>query len=455
MEILAKFRSRRADIQISHRFRSLYGSVRTLFFFFSYILLRKIVQLTIPLQFLQDRHWVSLNPLAVYNTLGSNPGVDDLKRAHKFWVEHETRRRVLEAAFLLDIQQSTLFEQPLSLLQNNTGGSSGSKGGLGIMELPFPCQSDLWESETMEEWGHWASMERRSTLSSVAEEALGTMDTGLPDMDTFQACLVLCHIYFTRMNSPDLESTLHRYITALAKTVNREGSTSHVYSRALFSYHTLLAARNTPLVSLLTVSGESWLFNRKLPQQSEFRAAKEKLRAWAPDTEAARKAVWHAVRALEFAFIYPETSTNSPLSNFENLCLQPFPTAATNNPLSMLHTNWTLYTSSLICWAYGFDSTSLNHHTPQTQPTYPSAYQQQNQPRSALSYIKTLISIAPTWQHLSHETVPGHIRCCTGPLLEFVRETRMGQGKMGGLLNEGERVLTRLCGTETREMLEF
>lgn len=287
----------------------------------------------------------------------------------------------------------------------------------------------------MEEWDRWASMGKQSTLSSVAEEVLNTMDAGVSDMDTFQAYLVLSHLFLSRLNSPDLESTLQRFITALGKIGNTQGSTSLMYSRILFTYHALLATRNTPLLSLLTVSGESWLFNRKLPQQSEFRAAKEKLRAWAPDTEAARKAVWHAVRVLEFASIYPETSKNTPLS--------------------MLHANWVLYTSALICWAYGFDSISPNLNSAPQPSTYLSPQQQHLQPLSALSYIKTLISLSPSWKELSHASIPGPIRCFTGPLLEFVRQARLEEGKMGGLLNEGERVLARLRGTGSREMLEF
>lgn len=53
-------------------------------------------------QFMHDHHWVSQNPLAVFNTLPPNPSHDALQKAHRFWVEHETRRRVLQAAFILD-----------------------------------------------------------------------------------------------------------------------------------------------------------------------------------------------------------------------------------------------------------------------------------------------------------------------------------------------------------------
>ncbi|KAK2768655.1 hypothetical protein FQN54_000511 [Arachnomyces sp. PD_36] len=424
LEILFKFRSRRADIRISHRFRSLYGS------------------------FIHDRHWVSLDPLAVYNTLGSDPKADDLKRAHKFWVEHESRRRVLQAAFILDIQQSILFEQPLALLQKGLSNRNGN--GSWAIELPFPCPSALWESGTIEEWNHWASLARPLTLSSVAEGSLKSVGDTTCDIGAFQATLVLSHLFLTRMNSPDLEPTLRKFVDALDKVADNQRYTSLKYSQTLFTYHALLASKNTPLLSLLTVSGESWLFNRKLPQQSEFRAAKEKLRAWASDTEAARKAVWHAVRVLEFAFNYPETTTGSSLESY----LQG-PTTKAANPLSMLHTNWALYTSALICWAYGFDSTSPP--TPTQQSHAHLAAQQQLQPQSALSYIKMLIFLSPTWEGVSHATIPRHIRRCTGPLLEFVRQTRLGQGKMGGLLSEGERVLARLCGTGTGkgEMWEF
>jgi hypothetical protein len=147
LEILSKYRSRRADVTISHKFRSLYGS------------------------FAQDRHWVSQSPLAVFNSLGDRKP-DSLRKAHKFWVEHETRRRVLQATSILDIQQSIMFEQPSVLLQSAAGVAKSGLRKSEMTDLPFPCGTDLWESWQMQEWYDRAKAYEPLTLSSATERAI-------------------------------------------------------------------------------------------------------------------------------------------------------------------------------------------------------------------------------------------------------------------------------------------
>jgi hypothetical protein len=127
------------------------------------------------------------------------------------------------------------------------------------------------------------------------------------------------------------------------------------------------------------------------------------------------------------------------------------PSAGQPGPLTMLQANWALYISALICWAYGFDSTVT---TTAQAPSPPSL-------TSPQCYISTLTALAPSWSQLSHSTIPAHIRRDTSLLLDHIRRTRLEAGLMGGLLNEGERVLARLVeprnGTRGRErrMWEF
>ncbi|KAL2009864.1 hypothetical protein VTN00DRAFT_5671 [Thermoascus crustaceus] len=480
LELLSKFRSRRADVQISHRFRSLYGS------------------------FTHDRHWVSQNPLAVFNTLPPNPSREALNKAYRFWVEHEARRRVLQAAFILDTQQSALFGQQPVMLQQAFGDAKTRKFPQRTIDLPFPCDSQLWETWRLEDWYRLARNFKPCSLSSVAA-TLGTpggLDTG--SLDSFRTTLLLAYNISSQAQHRGLEGSLGRFAQVLESMLDvadgpsilRPSTSFSPYSCALFTYHALLAARHTPVQALLTVSGESWLFNRKLPREEEFRRAKRVLREWASDTENARKAVWHAVRVLGYAVSgeldpvvqfagqdQPHVNVETGLSGrgtgygHDTSGSQPVPTTASldgifpgtqgatatttssspipPSPLIMLHSNWALYTSALICWAYGFDIS-----VPDEASVSDNSHQQQNWPfittsDSARSYVSAMISLAPTtWEQLSHATIPATVRCDTRPLLEFVRTRRLQEGRMGGLLNEGERVLARLAERK-RGMWDF
>lgn len=466
LEVLSKFRSRRADVQISHRFRSLYGS------------------------FMHDRHWVSLNPLAVLNTLPSNPSSDALAKAQKFWVEHEARRRVLQATFILDAQQSVLFAQPPVLLQPSTDWSNSWERNQKTIDIPFPCSSDLWESKHLSDWFNLASAYKPMSLSAVADTFGGSVGVRPDSLDTFQSTLLLAHRLSSRRQDQEFESSLRQFGDILERAVafqNRQPLTQSLarsqspQSRTLFTYHAFLVAHYTPLHALLTVSGESWLFNKKLPEEEDFRIAKSRLRAWASDTGDVRKAVWHAVRVLQYAVAEdpadrpPEhgSTLQGPISQQMELesvfgiskadygpiiesWLGPSdstsmitwdgflsgPVASSEpGPLTMLHANWSLYISALVCWAYGFD------HTAAMFSQSPSFLTQHHRPNSntdtARSYISTMLSLAPTWEHISHANIPVTVRCNTLALLKFIRLNTL-QGRMGGLLNEGERVLARL-----------
>jgi hypothetical protein len=427
LEFLSKFRSRKADVQISHRFRSLYGS------------------------FMQDRHWISQNPLAVLNTLPRLPSADALKRAQKFWVEHEARRRVLQAAFILDIHQSVLFGQPPVLLQPSSGRSSAWRQGSRTIDIPFPCSSDLWESRQLEDWLGIARASSPSSLASAAATFGEPAGLQPEQIDIFQSTLVLAYDLSGRAQSRDLESCLGKFARALENMGDSHGAGTPVpalsspHSRTLFSQHALLAARYTPIHALLTVSGESWLFNRKLPQEDDFRVAKGTLRQWVSDTDDVKKAVWHAVRALQYA-VMVDAVPATPWTGFH-------PTSPSTGPLDMLQTNWSLYICALICWAYGFET----NVSPWTQPPYHHHHHHHHHATGrsndttelARAYIQAMVSIAPTWERISREGIPMTVRYNTVPLLVFLRTTRLREGRMGGLLNEGERVLGRLSEPRT------
>ncbi|EEH20733.2 hypothetical protein PABG_02964 [Paracoccidioides brasiliensis Pb03] len=274
--------------------------------------------------FIQNRHWASKNPLAVFNTLSDDEMPDGLTKAYHFWAENETRRRVLQSCFLLDVQQSTLFQQPLAFLQLNIGPLMSHSRNAEKLDLPFPCQAELWKCRGIEEWTRHAREFEQLTLSHAMEHVICQSDSALA-LDPFRSNLILSYVLLTNMRSTDLELSLEPFIERL-----RQGKTekhhmerteppgsSRKLNHTLLAYHTLLAAYRTPLKALLIVSGESWLFNRKIAQEAEFQNAKERMRRWVSDTDELKKAVWHTVRVLEHAIDDPELGYNQD-SNIPN-----------------------------------------------------------------------------------------------------------------------------------------
>ncbi|PGG95344.1 hypothetical protein AJ79_10108 [Helicocarpus griseus UAMH5409] len=475
LEYLSKYRSRRADVAISPRFRSLYGS------------------------FIRNHHWASRNPLAVFNTLSGDQNQEDLGRAYRFWVENETRRRVLQAAFLFDVQQFTLFQQPLVFIQP-IGTPRLNCRKAETIDLPFPCQEELWECRGIQEWAQYARATEPLTLSSATQRVIRHDDMTLA-LDPFRSNLILSYAMLTNMGTVDLERALEPFIErvkhAEAEKETTQNSqpcgTSTKTNHTLFAYHALLAAYRTPLKDLLMVSGESWLFNRKIADQAEFEHAKERLRNWVSDSDKLKKAIWHAVRVLEYAVDDEElsdtlgpTDSNSGLCHGLGLfsddkdCVAPldvlgsydnggnqieilphnpqgqFPTpdcfpkisaepprSVQAGPVTSLHANWVLYVCALVCWAYGVDaSTSKTTISSLTPPSSPR------------TFLSTYTSLAPSWSQISRESIPDYIRRDTSGLLDYIRTRWLQPGRMGGLLNEGEMVLQRLVEHNLNGALE-
>ncbi|PGH04216.1 hypothetical protein AJ80_08561 [Polytolypa hystricis UAMH7299] len=489
LEILSKYRSKKADVKFSQLFRTLYGS------------------------FFQDCHLVKKSPFTVFNSLAGSQNPDGLRKAHKFWVDHEARRRVLQASFTLDVQQFMMFQEPTVILQSSPDPAKPGLGGPSMADLPFPCNSELWECKDLNEWNEHAKTFEPLTIASMAERIVKQNESSR--LDSFQCSLILDYMMLTNIRSADLgqiEQTIEPFIhrlrtgTIVERFAGYPGKGDEIFSTNStdFMYHALLAVHRTPLRALLTVCGQSGFFERRVTRAQELESAKQKLRAWAMDTDEVKKAVWHAIRVLEYAVGTPQPSAerprceipsqlspdlpigyspvkgsneqyyqlnsfhsnggqdenrlayecaqelSSPLIQFPELPLPPPPPPraclpvpppppvsappAHTGPLLMLQANWALYISALICWAYGIN----NPPTPaDDSPSLVPAV-------SAQSYISTMTALAPCWSLITPSATPTYIRRSTSALLEHIRATSLQPGSMGGLLDEGQKVLQRL-----------
>jgi hypothetical protein len=104
--------------------------------------------------------------------------------------------------------------------------------------------------------------------------------------------------------------------------------------------NTYLALQHTPLHILLSVSGDSWVFNNKVPSQSCFEDHRQQLQAWRASGSAAI-ATAYAARALK-AFL-------TPCIRFNTITGEP----KVQPNWDDISDYWGFYVCILICWACG------------------------------------------------------------------------------------------------------
>ncbi|EEP82046.1 predicted protein [Uncinocarpus reesii 1704] len=444
-------------------------------------------------KFIQDSHWASRNPLAAYQSLPQNPSPDDITNAHKSWVEHETRRRVLQAAFILEVQQSVLFQQPLAtFLQSNLDPVMREYRISPKVDLPFPCNSELWECGDINQWTKHAKGYEALVSSTARERIIKSTDGPGFDLDPFQASLIFSQ---TLPNTSDLEEVMAVFVEKVAGKIDLAGNygqnTRSSYIR--FMYHAHLAAKHIPLQAILTVSGESWLFNRKVCE-AEFQTAKERVRTWASNTTEVKTALWHAIHVLQYTVHHSDCSKrkasvqgprrpsmdqlqngylNSPApsavstNSQDRTATGPTPPFLHNNnttsfqppagPLTMLQSNWVLYICLLICYAYENRATLSNNQLITANPS-PVTPISTAPPMTMHQYISTFLS-SPSFSSLHqflhppgpHPITPGHDLTAVIEHIRFtISRSAGGNWNGAGLLNEAERVLVRLIEQQQR-----
>ncbi len=299
LEILSKYSSRHATPETSARFRALYASLH------------------------QTRQTLVQNPLAVFKTLNKERSEEDLKRAHKFWLEHEARQRIFHACAVLDAQQVALFEQrPTIITHSNLPIKSGdTRGGTYL-----PCDEALWEVNPLEEWSVKAG---QAVPEDVNAARASYQATSVHDYSFFQHQIINVNASANQrcleeMSSPPQQKALP--------------------SKTRFNYHVFQMAKHVPVRSLLIVAGESWFLGKKIEQEAEYNQAKRILHEWIAQASASNpsmqvanslKAHWHALKVLRMMVAPSETTRQ-----FETT--------------SMLHEDWSIYLAALVCWAHGY-----------------------------------------------------------------------------------------------------
>lgn len=384
--------------------------------------------------------------------LSKSPLGAELQQAHSFWVNRETRRRLLLGSFILDTQQAVLFEQQPVLFPKWPKEAFSAQAST----LPCPCDNELWGCDSVGRWSELATTSNQFNLSTTADP---TMYSNPGSLDPFRSSLILAYLATIwpadDEGDPDVKLTNFSEHLAQHELLGR-------YAHAEFDVHAHTAAKHTPIRSLLIVSGESWLFGKKLEIEYDFHAARSRLREWV-GSDKAHAALWHATALLRMVFTVTGPGNSLAQSAGD--------AGSQEREMKMLHEQWSVYIAALICWACAFDETSSTESLASSSMASAST-------NSPLVSCTTSPSIAtstsntagypPLMDAIEVETqmrrflqttdvrgvseLPAALAKVKGQtkgLLEAVRMRKIS-GAIGGLLNEGSGVLYRLVEGRSR-----
>lgn len=261
---------------------------------------------------------------------------------------HETRKRVLAACFWLDVMCSRYYEQYPTKVQ---GLDYSSPLTLPIL-LPATT-ARLWNAQTARDWADLLSQCGKSkTLAEVSLEDSTERDIRASSPFDRAILLAAFTLHLTRRRSLN-------QVVGLDTVLDMEPAVGKIGS--LFSgsgpANAALALHHTPLYFLLSVSGDSWVFNKKVPRASSFADHRRQLKEWCESANAS-VAMAFAARALKILLtpcIHVDASSEAHIS-------------PTWDDLSDF---WVVYVCTLIFWAYGSGKVKTNE---EQEPTILDAW---------------------------------------------------------------------------------
>lgn len=368
-EYYARFRGKKAVIQASKPFQSLYSRVSPLSSsfirvfdpftcalfqdqLFSLVLYSPISQWlpysTSPSQVIDPQIPPASSPLGTTPTPART-----LAERWSEWVEAESRRRLLVNCFCLDIHTSVYHQQ------RPTHHFSHARPPIPLIA----ASQDLWAAQSPEEWGRLVATGLPTTPLALSELRQVTVDmvahAPLLDATTFLMSEVL------QLSKRD--HSIYDFTLPLnEKDVAVIGGISAKFPGSPIVY-TYLALHCTPLHDLLAVSGDTWLFARKVTQPEKFQQHQKRLTQWLTGPHAA-VAIQYAAKALD-GFLGNSNVYNNNINHHETAPLEAVldpaftsksdPPARSTAPTSKTWNQsnpsdyWAIYVCALICWAFG------------------------------------------------------------------------------------------------------
>lgn len=238
------------------------------------------------------------------------------------WIDEEARRRLLIGCFIFYNHQAIYHEQ----IRLNPIHSESI-----ISFLSTPSVDYLWKAPTATEWCRLYRDHGPHPPSIQGSKDIRSISTKSP----FAQMLLISSLASqlpARPRGCDGENSLLTSSTAFSTlTINFPASSL---------VNTYLGLYYTPLYELLAVSGETWVFAKKVAPPSAYAAAQKRLSTWSSSLAAAA-ATKYACKVLQ-SFILDQYDSSPPKLQRKGPgdgCISEY---------------WGLYTSALICWAFGY-----------------------------------------------------------------------------------------------------
>ncbi|KAK8069471.1 zinc finger protein LEE1 [Apiospora phragmitis] len=355
-EFFARFRGRKGAVRPSERFQNLYSRDHL----FSLFLISPVSQWhpysTSPLQV--------ASPQVPDSTFASPTPAPTLEGRWGEWVEAEARRRMLAACFVLDVHTAMYHQLPLVHRFNTP-----------CPPIPLTAASkDLWAARSAEDWEAFRTAGWPNNESSVLSDHTVSIETlaSAPPLDNavYLASEALRLPRPNNSTSPDLSTTIDLSIT---------GRISNLFGGSPVA-NTYLSLHYTPLHDLLAVSGESWLFARKITGPREYLQHQNMLKAWSGSVQSAVATKFAAKALVAFLdngndyddndnYNHDDTKTASYTSKHSSAK----PSHSTRRSYLEWNKNdisdqWALYVNALICWAFGGPYSRATNKTAMTAP---------------------------------------------------------------------------------------
>ena len=250
-------------------------------------------------------------------------------------MEYETYRRLLSACFLLDVHCMRYFEQaPVSAVGLDYSAPHS-------LPIPLTSSSDQpWESSSPVAWSKvYQPQNTHMTVQQAISQGLKPAD--IQQTSPFDASVLLAA--YTLQFKPRQSPTRVDLVPDASAVEFNKIDVANLFTRSAVA-NTYLALHHSPLHVVLSVSGDSWVFNKKVLRKASFIQYQGQLARWRESGSAAVAAAF-AARALE-TFLSLDTRSQSTNDTAT-------PSSLNSSGCTDISDYWGIYVCSLICWAFG------------------------------------------------------------------------------------------------------